>query len=86
MSTKRSLLLERARNRWCRPWRGKVAGHNALWRLVGPQPLELVRRAALKARADGTVLAMYGRIPLISAERGGDRRVIDQLVGWDPDE
>jgi hypothetical protein len=42
--------------------------------------------ASFRGTANELVLAMYGRIPLNYLELNGDRRVIDQLVGWDPDE
>ncbi len=42
--------------------------------------------ASARGGAGELVLAMYGRIPVNSLEHKGDRRVIDLLVDWDPDE
>lgn len=42
--------------------------------------------ASIRGAASELVPAMYGRIPLGSLELDGNRRVIDLLVDWDPDE
>ncbi len=42
--------------------------------------------ASLRGAASELVLAMYGRIPVDSLQVDGDRRVLDLLVAWDPDE
>jgi hypothetical protein len=42
--------------------------------------------ASLRGTASDLVLALYGRIQLDSLEVGGDRRLFDLLLAWDPDE
>ncbi len=41
--------------------------------------------ASLQGTASELLLAFYGRVPVDSLEIGGDRRVFDQLLSWDPD-
>lgn len=42
--------------------------------------------AALRGTAGELVLAQYGRIPVDSLKLDGDRRLLDLLWAWDPDE
>ncbi|WP_231933507.1 hypothetical protein [Micromonospora coxensis] len=42
--------------------------------------------AAARGTANELGLAFYGRTPVDSLEHGGDRRLLDLLVAWDPDE
>jgi uncharacterized protein (TIGR03083 family) len=48
--------------------------------MVGEDP-----DASLRGTASDLVLAFYNRIPVDSLELGGDRRIFDQLIAWDPD-
>ncbi|MET9079360.1 maleylpyruvate isomerase N-terminal domain-containing protein [Streptomyces sp. NPDC004232] len=41
--------------------------------------------ATARGMASELVLAFYGRIPLDSLKLGGNRRLFDQLVDWDPE-
>lgn len=41
--------------------------------------------ASLRGTASDLLLAFYSRVPVDSLEVGGDARVFDQLLAWDPD-
>ncbi|MFD8076240.1 maleylpyruvate isomerase N-terminal domain-containing protein [Streptomyces sp. NPDC059718] len=41
--------------------------------------------ASLRGTAGELVLALYGRVPVDSLEVGGDRRLFDRLLAWDPE-
>ncbi len=45
-----------------------------------------VADASLRGTASELVLALYGRIPVDSLQLDGDRRLLDLLLAWDPDE
>ncbi|WBO65676.1 hypothetical protein [Streptomyces camelliae] len=81
-----------------RPWRNWLSGDGArAARLPAPGTMPAATSAtsadqepdAAAASARGTahelVLALYCRIPLDSPKLDGDRRLFDQLVGWDPE-
>jgi hypothetical protein len=42
--------------------------------------------ASVRGTAADLVLALYERIPVDSLKVDGDRRVLDLLIAWDPDE
>jgi uncharacterized protein (TIGR03083 family) len=41
--------------------------------------------ASARGTASELVLVFYGRTPLDSLELGGDRRIFDRLIAWEPD-
>ncbi|MFI7601397.1 hypothetical protein [Actinoplanes sp. NPDC049681] len=66
-----------------RSWRLRLSGDGArVARLSAPGagPAD----ASARGTANDLVLAFYGRIPLEFLELDGDRRVLDQLVAWEP--
>jgi uncharacterized protein (TIGR03083 family) len=73
-----------------RSWRNWVSGDGArIARLSAPGAAAGQDPEAADASAQGTanelVLAFYGRIPLDSLKLDGNRRLLDQLVDWDPE-
>ena len=49
-----------------------------------PTPGEDAADASARGTAAELVLAMYGRISVDSLKLGGDRRLFDQLIAWEP--
>lgn len=70
-----------------RSWRLRLSGDGArVARLAAPAAGEdaATVHASVRGTASDLVLLLYGRISLDSAKLQGDRRVLEQLIDWDP--
>ncbi|WP_433717078.1 maleylpyruvate isomerase family mycothiol-dependent enzyme [Actinoplanes sp. CA-051413] len=69
-----------------RSWRLRLSPEGAQVAHLTPVAGEHPDVADVSARgtASDLVLMFYGRIPLDSLDLGGDRRIFEQLIAWDP--
>ncbi|MFI9787618.1 maleylpyruvate isomerase family mycothiol-dependent enzyme [Kitasatospora sp. NPDC051984] len=65
-----------------RSWRNQVSADGAV---LVPVPADATGTATAEGPASDMALMLYGRLPLESVKLGGERRVFDQLVEWDPE-